>query len=283
MGDYHRPETLNEALALLSRPGARIAAGCTDLFPATQACALEGVVIDVTGISALQGITDAHDGLRIGAAATWTDLIRADLPPACDMLKEAAREVGSVQIQNAGTIVGNICNASPAADGVPCLLALDAMVELVSSNGTRQLPLHQFLTGPRQTALRDAEIVTAIGLPRSALRGASRFLKLGARKYLVISIAMVAARVHVQDGRVAEAALCIGACSAVATRVPLVEAALVGQRFDEELPGLVTDAQVASVVSPITDIRADGAYRTHAAAELLRRALADLTSERVTA
>lgn len=275
MTAYLRPDTIDEALAWLAETRATVAAGCTDLFPATEARALAGPVLDITGIAALRGIAPGETGLRIGGATTWSEVIRADLPPAFDMLKAAAREVGSVQIQNAGTLAGNLCNASPAADGVPCLLALDAEVELASVRGARRIPLSAFLTGVRRTARAADEIVTALHIPKRAQRGESAFMKLGARKYLVISIAMVAVRVVVSDGRIAEAALAVGACSPVATRLPQVEAALAGLPL-AEAPGHIDEAGLAAALAPITDIRAEAAYRPDAAAELLRRALAAL-------
>lgn len=279
MADYHRPDTMEDALGLLAQGGMTIAAGCTDLFPATDARRLPGSVLDITGIATLRGIDETLAGLRIGGATTWSDVIAADLPPAFDMLKEAAREVGSCQIQNAGTLAGNLCNASPAADGVPCLLALDATVELTSIQGVRTVPLTAFIAGPRQTVLAPGELLSAIHVPQSAVQGRSRFKKLGARRYLVISIAMVAARIEVENGHVKQAALAIGACGPVATRLPGLENALVGQGFDMALPDLAKEALVAPALDPIRDIRADAPYRRHAAEELVRRALADLVAD----
>ena len=253
-----------------------LAAGCTDLFPATDRRALQGPVLDLTGINALRGISATPDGIRIGATATWSDVIRTDLPPAFDMLKLAAREVGSAQIQNAGTVAGNLCNASPAADGAPCLLALDAQVRIASRLSERVLPLSEFITGPRQTALEPGELVTAIEVPAHATAGHSRFLKLGARRYLVISIAMVAARIEVQQGRIAQAAIAVGACSAVATRLDALEQALIGKPADADLAQWTGDDLIAPALSPIDDIRADAAYRVRTAAELVRRALSNL-------
>ena len=252
--------------------GAVIAAGCTDLLAATERPGLTGPVLDVTGIHEISGIRQAEDGWRFGAAATWTDLIRADLPPAFDGLKAAAREVGSIQIQNAATLGGNLCNASPAADGVPCWLVLEAEVELAGPGGLRRMPLQTFLTGPRQTALAPGEVMTAILVPRRAGRGTGAFFKLGARKYLVISIAMAAARIELaEDGRIAHAALSVGACSPVAQRLPEVEAALIGQ--SASAPVIEEDA-VAGLLAPITDIRGDAAYRREIAPVAVRRAIA---------
>ncbi len=265
---YLRPDRLEDALDILASGDWTIAAGCTDLFPSTQHKALHGPVLDISAVGGLKGITRTDTGLRIGATTTWSDIIRADLPPSCNGLKLAAREVGATQIQNRGTIAGNLCNASPAADGVPPLLTLDAEVEISKALGSRRVPLSGFLTGPRQTALAADEMVTAILIPQSALAGTGHFLKLGARKYLVISIAMTAARISVEQGRVTQAALAIGSCGPVATRLPEIESQLIGHPID---PSRITDAAVAKAIAPIDDIRADAAYRAASAAELMRR------------
>lgn len=277
---YLRPDTLEDALEALASGGFRPMAGCTDLYPATEAKTLGGPMLDVTGIRALRGITTGTDGVRIGAATTWTDIVKADLPPAFDGLKAAAREVGATQIQNRGTIGGNLCNASPAADGVPPLLTLDASVTLASQSGVRDLPLAEFITGPRRIALRPDELLTAVTVPATALGGQGGFLKLGARSYLVISIAMVAVRVSVAEGRITEAALSVGACGPVATRLQEVEAALRGQPRDGWR--LDHDA-VGAALSPIDDVRADAGYRRRSAGILLDRALTAALGERMAA
>jgi len=273
-GSYWRPDTLDAALDLLASQDVVVAAGCTDLFPATERKILPGDVLDITGIEALSGINLRDDVLRLGAITTWTDILQSDLPPACDGLKLAAREVGAKQIQHRGTIAGNLCNASPAADGVPPLLTLDAEVELQSTDGSRRLPLADFLEGPRRTGRASNELLTAVLIPKKSLVGSSHFLKLGARSYLVISIVMTAARIVVKDGIVADAALAIGACGPVATRLPEIERSIIGHALD---PAAISDEAVARTLSPITDIRADAGYRTSSAAELLRRTLQALT------
>lgn len=273
---YHQPRTLDDALASLEGGGVTVAAGCTDLFAATERKILPGRILDISRIEGLRGTTRGADGVTIGAATTWSDIRDADLPPAFDGLKLAAREVGARQIQNRGTLGGNLCNASPAADGVPPLLTLDAQVALTGPNGTRRVPLAEFIIGPRRTARAGNELLTAIHVPAHATRGEGQFLKLGARKYLVISIAMTAARLVIEDGIVRDAALAIGACSPVATRLPEAEAALVGH---PPHPHRITEALVAPRLSPIGDARADAAYRSRAATELLRRTVARFTRE----
>lgn len=278
---YHRPTRLEEALAIAG-DGALIAAGCTDLFPATEAQALAPSdgrpVLDLTAIPDLRGIGRTPEGVAIGAAATWAEVAATPLPPAFDGLKAAAREVGSIQIQNAGTVGGNLVNASPAADGVPPLLTLDASVELASAEGRRRMLLQEFLTGPRQTALAPGEILAAVTVPAYAVDGLGAFQKLGARKHLVISIAMAAVRLSAAHGVTTQAAVAVGACGPVAVRLPEVEAALAGAPFDAELPGRMEDAMTAAALSPIDDVRGDADYRLDVAATLVRRTVGMLTS-----
>jgi CO/xanthine dehydrogenase FAD-binding subunit len=270
--DFARPQTLTEALRILAGGGWRVLAGGTDLYPNAGA-ELPGPVLDLSGISGFSGF-QADEGLRIGAGTTWAEIAAADLPPAFAALQQAARQVGGRQVQTAGTIGGNLCNASPAADGVPPLLALSAEVELASATGMRVLPLERFLIGPRRTALGAGEILTAIRIPAHGMKGRSAFLKLGARTHLVISIAMVAVRLAVQAGQVVEAAVAVGACSPVARRLPGVEAALRGAALDR-LAERVRAGDVAAGLSPIDDVRATAAYRSAAATELVRRAVTE--------
>ena len=264
---YARPETLEAALEHMAGGGWSVLAGGTDFYPSRVGKPLTEPVLDISAIASLKGIQRTDAGWTIGALTTWTDVVRADLPPAFDGLKLAAREVGSIQIQNAGTVAGNLCNASPAADGVPPLLTLDAAVELASADGVRTMPLSEFIQGNRKTALHTGELVTTLHIPASAGEGRSTFLKLGARKYLVISIVMVAARVTEDT-----AAFSVGSCSAVAQRLPAFEQAV---RDGQGSGDLVTPEHL-SPIAPIDDIRADAGYRREAAAELLQRALKEL-------
>lgn len=279
---YFRPHDLTSALDWLADKDARVAAGCTDLLASTEAQWLTGNVLDITAIQDLRGISRGDTFWRFGATTTWTDVIRADLPPAFDSLKLAAREVGSQQIQHAGTLAGNLCNASPAADGVPCWLTLDAQVELVSKSATRLLPLETFITGPRKTDLASTEIVSAILVPLRSCGGRSSFLKLGARKYLVISIAMVAVRLEEEDGSVVDSAVSVGSCSAVATRLNALEDALRGQRLSQ-LTVTDMDALVGDAIDPIDDLRSDAGGRKAAAAELVRRCISSAAGVEVIA
>ena len=155
---YYRPKNINEAITTLSKGELTIAAGCTDLFPTTQEDSLGRNILDISAIKSLKSITIEKEFRRIGSGVTWTDLENEELPNCYEMLKECSLQVGSRQIQNLGTIGGNLCNASPAADGVPCLLSLDASVELISTNGKRILKLDDFIKGSRNTELKKNEI-----------------------------------------------------------------------------------------------------------------------------
>src|SRR6476661_7198851 len=252
MGDYLRPVSLNEALKALARQWTVLAGG-TDFYPARVGRAIDENVLDVTGIAALRGISADPAGWRLGATTTWSELIETALPPLFDGLKQAARDVGGRQIQNAGTIAGNLCNASPAADGVPPLLALDAEVELAGRAGTRRLPLSAFITGNRCTVLAPGELLVAIQVLKPAHDTRSAFLKLGARRYLVISIAMAAATLEIEQAHVARARVAVGACSAVAQRLPALEAALAGAPVTALAERV--DAAYLAPLSPIDDVR----------------------------
>ncbi|TIO73451.1 MAG: xanthine dehydrogenase family protein subunit M [Mesorhizobium sp.] len=269
---YAKPTTVDEALALLGEDRWRILSGGTDFYPAQGAKPFRDNILDVNGLVELRGIAEAEERWRIGARTTWTDIVRHPLPAAFDGLKAAAREVGSVQIQNVATVAGNLCNASPAADGVPALLVLDADVELRSAMATRHLPLGDFILGNRRTALQPGEMVTAILVPKRSAAGMSAFVKFGARRYLVISIAMAAARLVVDDGVVADAAIAVGACSAVARRLAGVEAALHGRPVTPALAEVALSAHIDEL-SPIADVRGSAEYRKHAAREIVARAV----------
>ncbi|OGA55126.1 MAG: xanthine dehydrogenase [Betaproteobacteria bacterium RIFCSPLOWO2_12_FULL_67_28] len=275
MPAYARPTRIDDALKLLARGGRTVLAGGTDFYPARVGKPLGGDVLDLTALPQLRGIVGRSDHWRIGATTTWAEVIAAKLPPIFDCLKLAAREVGGQQIQNTGTVAGNLCNASPAADGVPPLLALDASVEVASTDGVRALPLAQFIIGPRKTVLAPNEIVTAILVPKTAHEAKSGFLKLGARKYLVISIAMVAAVIEHEAGVVRAARIAVGACSPVAKRLPDLEQHLVGKRLDADLADCIKSEHLGAL-SAIDDLRGSAAYRIEAVQVLLRRLLAQM-------
>jgi CO/xanthine dehydrogenase FAD-binding subunit len=270
---YSRPRTLDEAVRVLAESGGQILSGGTDFFPALGDRPAPDRVVDISGLGAIKGISVEADHVRIGGLTTWSEVVATPLPRCFDALKSAAREIGGIQIQNRGTVAGNLCNASPAADGVPPLLALDAEVELVSAVGTRRVSLANFIVGNRKTLCRPDEILANIIVPRTMDNAASAFLKLGARRYLVISIAMVAAVIKKDDaGRVSEARVAVGSCSAAAQRLLGLEKALAGVPARNGLGARVSPEHLAPL-SPIDDVRATATYRNDAALTLIRRAL----------
>ena len=267
---YQTPNTIEDALDLLAPGDATILAGGTDVYPSLSGRDLPANIVDISKLSDLRGITTGPDGLRIGGLTRWSDIRTTTLPPAIAGLQQAAAQVGGIQIQNAGTIAGNLCNASPAADGVPPLLTLDASVDLTSATGTRRLALADFILGPRQTALAPGEVLTALHIPTPPADAQAAFEKLGARAYLVISIAMVAALVRLDaTGHIAEARVAVGACAPVAKRLTALEQDLIGQ--NPATPNLAPHH--FADLSPIGDPRGSAEYRSAAVIELCRRAI----------
>ena len=276
---YAQPKTTQEALTLLANDSWSLVCGGTDFYPALGNSQPTSNVLDISRLNTLRTIHDDETHWHIGALATWTDVIDSNLPDAFNALKLAALEVGSVQIQNRATVVGNICNASPAADGMPALLCLDAIVRVSSSNGLRDIALQDFVTGNRQTTLDAGEMVVDLLIPKASAIGRSSFLKLGARKYLVISIAMVATRLAVDSSdNIVDAALSVGSCSVVAQRLPILEQALIGQPLTADLSSIVSHHHVNQLTA-IDDVRATAHYRREAAAELLKRSIELLVSQ----
>ena len=283
---YLRPISVEEAVgALAARSPASplvVLAGGTDHYPQrvgpwNDPRPAEDI-LDISNLSALRGIAATEEGWRIGALTTWSEVIRAELPPLFEGLKLAAREVGGPQVQNRGTVGGNLCNASPAADGIPPLLTLDASVELRSAKGARRLALQDYVLGNRRTARRADELLTAVIVPRPVSEARGDFLKLGARKYLVISIVMAAGVIErTADGTVAAARIAVGACSAAARRLPALERDLAGATIDASLARRV-EARHLAPLSPIDDVRGSAEYRREAALALLRRLLGRLGS-----
>jgi CO/xanthine dehydrogenase FAD-binding subunit len=270
---YLRPRTLEQALDALAHQRASVLAGGTDFYPALGERWPSTPLVDITAISELKGIVRRQDCFRIGGLTTWSELIATPLPPGFDALKAAAREIGGVQIQNRATVAGNLCNASPAADSVPPLLALDADVELASSGATRRVSLADFIVGNRKTLRRADEILTCVLVPCAVEDARSAFLKLGARRYLVISIAMVAVVLAVDEHqRVRDARIAVGSCSARAQRLSGLEQALIHAPARAGLGALVSEEHLSSL-SPIDDVRAPATYRGHAALIMVRRAI----------
>jgi len=270
MLEYFRPEKLEDALVVLSENQVTLLAGGTDFFPARVGKPITEKVLDLTGIHGLRSIQQTDEGYSFGALTTWTDIIQAELPPAFDGLKKAAKTIGGIQTQNAGTLCGNICNASPAADSVPNLMSLDAKIELRSIKGMRTLPIEKFILGNRKTLKKQDELISRILVPHPGKNALGNFEKLGTRAYLVISIVMVGvvAELNEQD-EILKLKISVGACSPVAKRLPRLEEECVGQR----LKSIEIHPNHLESLSPIDDVRASASYRNTVVPELLKRAI----------
>lgn len=277
-GVYLRPRTINEALIALAKESMSVLAGGTDFYAVRCGQAVTIPILDISAVAELRGLQDEQTQLRIGAATTWSDVVRANLPPQFLALQAAAREVGGIQVQNAGTIAGNICNASPAADGIPVLMAFDAQVELSSLAGKRTVPVTEFVLGSRKTVRRADELVTAILIPKRHQAG-SCFLKLGHRRYLVISIAMVGAVIAADEaGVIRYAGIAVGSCSAAAKRLRTLEKKLIGRHVSDSLSSMAT-AEDLEELTPMDDVRGTAVYRRDAALTLVKRAIDEVSYE----
>jgi CO/xanthine dehydrogenase FAD-binding subunit len=269
----YRPSTLKDACTVLAETSSQIVNGGTCFSPAVKDRRAPGPLLDLSRLKELKVIQTTNDAVRIGGRITWSEIATAELPPCFDVLKQAARKVGSIQIQNVATVAGNLCNASSAADGVPPLLALDAEVELMSSAAQRRIGLWNFIVGDRKTIRCDDEILTAIIVPRTIDTGESVFFKLGARSFLAASIVTVAVVVE-QDamGRARQVRVAAGSCSPVAQRLRNLEPRLVRKRAEPGLGDVAVEADLAALC-PGDDVQATAAYRRDAALTLVRRAI----------
>lgn len=259
--DLREPATLDEALRMLRDDGPRLPiAGCTDVFvtlhfaqqPARR-------FLNLWPLDELRGIS-ADDGvLRLGALTTYTELIGSEavrewLPA----LAAASREVGGAQIQNRGTLAGNIANGSPAGDSLPVLAVADARVVLRSVDGERRVPVTELYTGYRATTIRPDELIVAVEVPR--VEGVQWFRKVGTRAAQAISKVVMAA-VRGPEPRIA-----LGSVAATVVRLPATERCLADGRGIKEAQGVLT-----SEIQPIDDVRSTAAYRLRVSENLLRQ------------
>jgi len=260
------PRSLADAVKMLRDEGPLVPmAGCTDLYVSLNFGTLrETRFLNLWRLDALRTIRLRGNRLSIGALATYTDLIRSPLVNRrLPMLVAASREVGGVQIQNRGTLGGNVANASPAGDTLPVLAAAEATVVLRSADGTRRVPFTGFYTGYRKTVARPDEIIEAFEI--DPIRGRQWFRKVGTRAAQAISKVMMAA-IGGDRPRVA-----LGSVAPTVIRLPKTEAVLAAAH------GSVADAQaaLASEIAPIDDIRSTADYRRRVSANLLARFMAD--------
>lgn len=274
--NYHEPESLEDVVATLQEYGddaAMLAGGTALLIDMRHGELSPEHIISLWGVPELAGIK-ANGGFRIGTLASVTDLANAMTEAPYDSLCEAARLLGSRQIQNMATVGGNICKASPGADLVPPLLCLDAELHLVGPEGARTTPLDGFLTGPDETAISPAEVLVEITLPAPPSRTGSSYLKVMRRHSVDCSIVSVAARVTLaEDGETCqEVRIGLAAVAPTPFRAKGAETMLKGQKITPETASEVA-AQARDESSPITDVRASADYRRMLVETLVERSI----------
>lgn len=256
-----RPKTIHDALKMLRDDPALIPmAGCTDLYVGVNFGTLTGTkFLDLWPLERLKKIGMKDDVLEIGALATWTDVIRSRaVKKRLPMLIESARQIGGPQIQNRGTIGGNIANASPAGDSLPALAAAEATIVLRNADEMRRVKFTEFYTGYRKSTRRPDELILAIEIPKQS--GKQWFRKVGTRAAQAISKIVMAG---IRDGRHARVSL--GSVAATVVRLPATEAALASKGIDAGV------AALAQEIKPIDDVRSTAEYRLTVAQNLLRR------------
>ena len=278
--ELRRARSLAEALTLLSAPPGvwRPFAGGTDLMVQFAAGTLTHQrFVSIWGISELRSIEARDDAIRIGALATFTDVMRhPGLQAEYPLLGRAAAETGGIANQNRGTVGGNIANASPAADTPPALLVYDAELELASVRGTRRVPYLRFHTGYKKMNLAADELITAIFLPRRS-GWVDHYRKVGPRVAQAISKVCFAGAATIVDGGVADVRLAFGSVAPTVVRATQTEAILRGTDLDRAAVDAAVEA-LGSELAPIDDIRSTAKYRRRIAANLLLEFLQRLPS-----
>lgn len=270
----HTPKNLAEAYEILSTTRPRILAGGTDLMVVWNSTPERPVeVMNIWGLKELAEIDECPDSLRIGALCTYTQLIHDErVQRYAPALVEASRTIGAVQIQNRGTLGGNVVNASPAGDSLPVLAAFDATVEIGSVRGVRSVAFNSFYTGYRSSVLEPDEMVTALVLPKQREGERSCFYKVGTRAAQAISKVMMAVRTKVTDGRVDNIAIAVGSVAPTVIRASRTEQVLIGHKIDAQLIETARAAMM-SEVRPITDVRSTERYRRTVSGNLIARFL----------
>ncbi|QTA87123.1 FAD binding domain-containing protein [Desulfonema magnum] len=274
--DYYAPTTVADAISLLqSKPDAHVMAGGTDLLIKMRHAGLKlKTIISLKSISGLNTIAfDETKGLTIGATALLADVaIHPDILKYYPTVAQAARGTANVQVRNMGTVIGNLCNASPAADNAPTLLAMGAEVHIQGPSGKRTVPLDQFFKGPGMTALEPAEIVTAVHVPRLTPHSGTAYISLSARGQLDCSAVGVATMVTLKEKVCEDTRIFVGACGPTPIRVPKAETIVRGKELTDDLIDQA-GVQASAEATPITDVRASADYREKMVAVLTRRVL----------
>lgn len=279
--NYFKPDTIDAALKLMDEMGssAKILLGGTDLMPAVRSgkTTLPQNIIELGHIKELNLIENNGETINIGVAAKLSDIVSSPIVKRkIPILVEAILSMASLQVRNMGTMGGNICNASPAADTAPPLLVLEAELEIMSVNGKRMVPIDQFFSGPGKTVLGSKEIVASVRIPVPQSTDKWGYYKLGRRKALTLSIISIAALARISDKTFEEARIALGAVGPTPLRIKAAEDFLKGKSTDE---AVIEEAarMVRNEVKPISDVRASKEYRQEMAQALTKKILLDIS------
>lgn len=277
MSEFLAPDRLEQALQALANPSERpvVLAGGTDLWPQWTGGLTPRPerVLSLHRLRELRTIELVEDQgvLRIGAGCTHGDLVRSELVrQACPAVAEAAATIGAVQIQNRGTVGGNLVNGSPAADLPPPLAAAGAEVELASVDGPRCVALERFYTGYRALDRRPDELLVAVRVPALPAGAHERFTKVGTRRAQAISKVVGACRLELADGAIARAGIAFGSVAPIVLRLHALEQWLVGRAPDARTAA-EAETRAAAAVQPIDDLRSSADYRRYVVGRLVRR------------
>ncbi len=272
---YETPTRAKDAAALLAgeKGQAYVLAGGTDLLVRMKSGFIEpDLVVDIKRVDSMHGITTVDGQLRIGAAVSGMELgEHEELCRQWPGVVEAAKLIGSDQIQGRCTMVGNLCNASPAADTVPALIAAGAIAQIVGTDGERSVPVEALVTGPGQTSLARGEVVEALLLPQRAPDSGDAYLRFTPRTEMDIAVVSAGVNLTLADGKVQSARIALGAVAPTAILVPAAAEAIVGTALDDAALDKLA-AAASAACRPIDDKRGTIEYRTHVAGVLARRA-----------
>jgi len=272
---FESPATSKQAAAILAKEKgqAYILAGGTDLLVRMKLDMIEpDLIVDIKGIPAMQSISASTSGSRIGAAVSGAKLgDHAKLKKLWPGVVEATNLIGSDQIQGRCTMVGNLCNASPAADSVPAMIAAGAKAVIVGKNKRRTVPVEKIVTGPGQTSLAKDEVIEAITLPKRAPRSGDAYLRFIPRTEMDIAVVGVGVNLTISRGVIKTARVSLGAVAATPLLVPGAARAIIGTKLDDKALDKLA-AACSRACKPIDDKRGTIEYRTKVAGVLARRA-----------
>ena len=273
--NIHRPASLSEALELMGAlERVKPMAGGTDLLPLMRDGAIAvDEIVDIQGLHELRGITVEDGALRIGALTTLTEILESPLvAEKAPVLREAVGHIGSVQTRNQGTLAGNLCNASPAADSAPALMVLGAQASIASEKGVRKVPVEELFAGPKMNSLGKDELVTEILVPELPPGSGAAFEKLGRRRGITLSVVNAAAYLALDGKKCLDARIALGAIAATPIRLPGVEDTFKSKELTPE--AIEESSRICyALVSPVDDVRASAEYRKEMACVLVKRAI----------